>query len=159
MKYLSSVFPVAVLFVLLSGSVQTGNQSSYNPEVQWAIHLFERVEIEHVRYAPYEISDLPRQLDNMGLDGERVVFGRRFTSFTGFRDAFEEAMADNPVSSEALTDWQESIHQGISVQTRIYRIGDMGIGVTFFRPNVIFADLGPYDESLANKNRLVELNR
>ncbi len=159
---MKTIAGVILIASMITGFIVIGEQPAGNEpplEVQWASYIYENTSIQHVRNPPYEISGLPRQMEGLGLDGDRIVYGRKFASFTKFKESFEEALANNPVESEALSPWEESWHQGVSVQTRVFRIEDKGIVVSFYSPNVIFADLGAYDESLEIKNNLVEMNR
>lgn len=129
-----------------------------SPEVRWGSHIFDRAGLQYLERAPWDLSQLPSQVASIGLNSERVVFAQKSTAFGTFREQFEQALQHNPVSSEAITDWQASHHGGMTVHTRIYKVNNLGIGVAFMQPHVIFVDLGPADEAVANRNRLVQMN-
>lgn len=132
--------------------------SDQSPEVRWGSHIFERAGLEYLERTPWDLNQLPAQVASIGLNSERLVFARKSTAFGTFREQFEQALQNNPVASEAITDWQASYHGGMTVHTRIYKVNNLGIGVAFMQPHVIFVDLGAADDAVANRNRLVQMN-
>lgn len=162
MRYLS--IAIALLFpaLLVLGAVHTSIQPDQHQPFtgyEWAVDIFEKAEISRVQHPPHEIQDLPLQLKDLGLEESNILFGRKFSSFDQFRQAFENAEQENTMDVKALTTWDMSWHQGVSVHSRVYQIEDRGIAVAFFRPNVIVTDLGPYEGSVKLRDALVEKNR
>ena len=162
MKKTTVVLLPALLVLLVLGaahiSVQPEEQPSFTGQ-EWALHIFAETGVAQMNYAPYEVQDLPIQMKRLGLDEKQVLFGRQFASFEQFSEAFEKANENHPVTAEALTAWDVSWHDGIAVRSRVFRIDDQGLGVAFFRPNVIVAVLGPHDKAVDNRDKLVEQNR
>ncbi len=162
MKYLYMVIATLIPALLVVGAARISIQPDEQPSFtgyEWAVDIFEKAEITRVQHPPYEIHNLPLQLEDLGLEKSNILFGRKFSSFDQFRKAFEDAESENPLDVKALTSWDISWHQGVSVHSRVYQIQDRGIAVAFYRPNVIIADLGPYEGSISLRDALVEKNR
>lgn len=162
MTYLNKAIAILLPALFLIGavhiSIQPEEQKSFTG-YEWAVDIFEKAEIARVQQPPYEIHNLPAQLKDLGLEESNILFGRKFASFEQFRQAFESAEQENPLDVNTLTSWDISWHQGVSVHSRVFQIEDRGIAVAFFRPNVIIADLGPYEGSVKLRDVLVERNR
>lgn len=157
-KAVALLFPALLVLGAAHISIQPDHQQQFTG-YEWAVDIFEKAEITRVQHPPYEIHSLPAQLKDLGLEESNILFGRKFSSFDQFKKVFEEAEAGNPLDVKALTSWDISWHQGVSVHSRVYQIEDRGIAVAFYRPNVIVADLGPYEGSVGLRDALVEKNR
>lgn len=147
-----------LMFALPLSAQDLGAFEPESPGHKWISHIFSTAEINPLQNTPYELSALPGQLEGMGLDGDRVVFGQKYISFDRLETLFSETIQDNPVTAESLTDWIETWH-GASVYTRVYRVGDNGYIIAYTSPYIIIADLGSYEDAVERRELLISQNQ
>jgi hypothetical protein len=159
MKSLPARISIIILATLCLSCPVVADPDTPSPAHQWTGHIFATTGARILADVPEELAVLPEQFAELGLDTSQLWFGYRRGSFESFSELFDQAMAASPVAAEALTDWERSMHMGSLVHARVYRIGDRGVAIAYFRPNVIVADLGPHDGAVAVKAVLVRKNQ
>ncbi len=158
MKNIIAGFITILMFALPLSAQELNAFEPGSSEHRWISHIFSTAEIDPLQNTPYELSALPGQLEGMGLDGDRVVFGRKYISFDRLESLFKQTIQDNPVTAESLTDWIETWH-GASVYTRVYRVGDNGYIIGYTSPYIIVADLGSYEDAVERRELLISENQ
>ncbi len=142
--------------LIRAGELSANYESAESaPECQWVDYIFENTNLQRVDHPPEELDVLRLQMEQMDLDGNRIIVGRSYAVWA-IMDDFQKAAENNPVSNEVLTSRER---HGEYVETKMYRVSDRGVLVVFFHPYIIFADLGPYDESVNIKKRMMGMNR